>query len=127
MTFYSETASPSVDAERLRIARARFARMSWLLDNAFLIPGTTIRVGIEPLLGLVPGVGDLAGKGLSLYLVYEAARVGAPPGLIARMLGNVAIDLAIGAVPIAGDVADVFWRANRRNFRLFEDWLARQA
>jgi hypothetical protein len=107
-----------------RRTRDRLARFAWLLDSAFRIPGTGVRVGLEPLLGFVPGIGDALGKGLSLYLVYEAWRLGVPTKLLLRMLGNVAIDAAIGIVPLVGDIGDVFWRANRMNIALLDAHLA---
>lgn len=107
-----------------RRTRDRLARFAWLLDSAFRIPGTGVRVGLEPLLGFVPGIGDALGKGLSLYLVYEAWRLGVPAKLLLRMLGNVAVDAAIGIVPLVGDIGDVFWRANRMNIALLDAHLA---
>jgi hypothetical protein len=101
------------------------ARFAWLLDSAFRIPGTGIRIGLEPMLGIIPGFGDVLGKALSLYLVHQAWRHGVPAAGILRMLGNVAIDLAIGAVPVLGDLGDVFWRANRRNLAILDAHLAK--
>jgi hypothetical protein len=107
--------------------RDRLARFAWLLDSAFRVPGTNIRVGLEPLLGFVPGIGDALGKALSLYLVYEAWRLGVPAPLLLRMIGNVAVDTLIGAVPVVGDLGDVFWRANRMNIALLDAYLASAA
>ena len=76
------------------------------------------------MLGLVPGIGDLLTTAMSLYIVHEARQLGAPAFLVARMLGNVAIDGVVGAVPLVGDVFDVMWRSNRRNMRLLQEWLA---
>ena len=96
-------------------ARKRLSRFAWLLDSVMRIPGTRIRLGLEPMLGVVPVVGDVAGKIISLYVVWEAWRLGLPPSMLMRMFGNILIDLGIGVVPVAGDIADVFWRANKRN------------
>ena len=96
----------------------RLDRLATWLDTAFVIPGTNIRFGVEALLRLIPGIGDFAASALSLYLLYEASRLGVPRLLLARMLGNVIIEGAMGAVPIAGDAFDVFFRANRRNIAL---------
>jgi hypothetical protein len=108
-------------------ARARLERLEWLanlLDTALVLPGTRIRFGLDGLLGLAPGVGDALTTGISLWIVYEAHQLGAPMRLVARMAGNVAVDGLLGAVPVAGDVFDIFWRANRRNVALLRAHLA---
>jgi len=102
---------------------ARLDALANLLDTALLIPGTNIRFGFDALIGLVPGIGDTITTLISLYIVHEARQLGAPPHLVARMLGNVAIDGIVGAVPLFGDAFDVFWRANRRNVKLLRDYL----
>jgi len=99
---------------------SRVRAVSDLLDNALRIPGTEIRIGLDPLIGLIPGFGDLAGGLASTYIILEAARAGAPTTLLLRMLGNVGIDSLIGSVPVAGDLFDVVWRSNARNVRLLE-------
>jgi hypothetical protein len=104
----------------------RLDRLATLLDSALVIPGTNIRFGADALVGLVPGIGDAITTVLSAYIVYEAHRLGAPSHLIARMVANVAFDSVITAVPIAGNVADVFFRANRRNMRILREWLERE-
>ena len=112
-----------------RSQRARIARMdalATLLDTAFVIPGTGIRFGLDALIGLVPGIGDAVTTAMSLFIVHEAYQLGAPGHVIARMLGNVALDGMIGAVPLAGDAFDVIWRSNRRNMRLLREWLERE-
>lgn len=96
-----------------------------LLDTAFRIPGTNIRFGLDGILGLVPGVGDVAGAALSGYVILTAARAGAPNTLLARMLANVGLDALVGAVPLLGDLFDVAFRANVRNAALLDDWLVR--
>ena len=100
-------------------------RLAWLLDEAFAIPGTNQRVGLDALLGLIPGVGDTLGALLSTYIIIEAARRGASPWTVSRMLGNVALETIIGVVPIAGDLFDVVWKANLRNLDLLGAALAR--
>jgi hypothetical protein len=95
-----------------------------LMDDAVEIPGTGWRIGIDPLLGLVPGIGDLIGAFLSSWLLVAAHRLGAPPAVIARMGLNIAFDAVIGVVPLAGDLADAAWKANRRNLQLLEAWRA---
>jgi hypothetical protein len=109
-----------------RAARiARIDALATLLDTALVIPGTGIRFGLDGVIGLIPGVGDLITTAMSLYIVREARALGAPLHVIVRMLGNVALDGVVGAVPIVGDAFDVLWRANRRNMRLLQDWLDR--
>jgi len=109
------------DAER---RRARLVTLARALDSAVRIPGTNVRFGLDAVIGLVPGVGDLAGGAIAAYIVLAAAREGAPPSLLARMLLNVAIDTAVGSVPVLGDAFDVAWRANARNVALLERHVA---
>jgi hypothetical protein len=94
-----------------------------ILDEAITIPGTSIRIGLDPILGLIPGGGDIAGGVLTGGLVLLAARAGAPGSVLTRMVINLAIDAAVGNVPLLGDVFDVAWRANTKNAELFEKWL----
>jgi hypothetical protein len=102
-------------------------RLAWWLDAAFPIPGTQQRVGFDALLGLIPGVGDAIGALLSTYIILEAARRGASVWVVARMLGNVAVETVLGAVPLLGDVFDVVFKANIRNLDLLGDTLERGA
>ena len=106
-------------------SRSRLAHLAWLLDEAFAIPGTNQRFGFDAIVGLIPGVGDTIGALLSTYIIVEAARRGASTFTIARMLGNVAVETVIGAVPILGDLFDVVWKSNMRNLALLGDTLAR--
>ncbi len=99
-------------------AEKRLRALAKMLDNAVLIPGTQIRVGYDALIGLVPGIGDLITGGMSVYIVYEGYRLGATGGTIAKMMGNVLLDVVVGEVPGLGDVIDVFFRANVRNLKL---------
>jgi hypothetical protein len=116
------------DISRPHSRAERIARIEWLstlLDTAIVVPGTNIRFGLDALIGLVPGIGDAVTTLLALYIVREARALGAPRILIARMLANVALDGVVGAVPIAGDLFDVAWRANRRNVALLRQHLDR--
>ena len=97
---------------------ARIDALATLLDTAIVIPGTQIRFGLDALIGLVPGIGDVITTLLSLFIVSEARALGAPPLILARMIANVALDGVVGAVPLAGDVFDAAFRANRRNMAL---------
>jgi hypothetical protein len=94
-----------------------------LLDSAFRIPGTGVRVGADSIFGLVPVVGDFAGAALSGYIVLASARLGAPPSTLLRMLINIGIDTVVGSVPVLGDMFDVGWRANIRNVELLDSHL----
>ena len=96
-----------------------------MLDEAIRIPGTNIRIGLDALLGLLPGGGDVAAGVFSGVIILQAARAGAPTPVLGRMLGNVVLDVVVGSIPILGDVFDVAWRANSRNVRLLEAWLDR--
>jgi hypothetical protein len=95
-------------------------RLQRLLDEAFRVPGTNVRFGWDSIAGLIPGAGDLATALLAGTLIVEAHRLGVPRVVQLRMLFNVGIDLLVGSVPLFGDVADVFWKANTRNMALLE-------
>jgi hypothetical protein len=94
-----------------------------LLDSAVGIPGTNLRFGLDALIGLVPGIGDMAGAALSGYIVLTAARLGAPRPVLLRMVLNVATDTVIGSVPLLGDLFDAGWRSNTRNTALLDKHL----
>jgi Domain of unknown function (DUF4112) len=113
-----KTAGPSRED-----AIARVTLVAKLLDSAFLIPGLNRRVGLDSVIGLVPGVGDAISAVLASYIIWEARQLGLPRWKIARMMGNLAVDTAIGAIPIAGDVFDVFFKSNERNLRIIHDHL----
>ncbi len=98
-----------------------------LLDSAVGIPGTKLRFGLDALIGLIPGVGDLAGAAMSGYIVLAAARLGTPKPILFRMIVNVAIDSLIGVIPLLGDLFDVGWRANTRNTALLDQYLVAPA
>lgn len=105
--------------DQLRAARA----LSVLLDTALRIPGTRIRFGLDPMLGLVPGLGDVAGAAMAGYVVILASRLGAPTPVLLRMLANVGVDTVLGAVPFLGDAFDVAWKANVRNLVLLDRYM----
>jgi len=99
---------------------AALRRLADLLDNRFVIPGTTIRFGLDPILSLVPGLGDLVSPAFAVLLLVQGVEQRIPKVVMVRMLVNALVDALIGAVPVAGNVGDVFWRANARNFALLE-------
>jgi hypothetical protein len=91
------------------------------MDSAFVVPGTRIRLGLDSLIGLVPGIGDIASALISSYIVWEARQLGLPRWKIARMVAYVAFDTTVGAIPVLGDVLDVFYKSNRRNLKILRD------
>jgi hypothetical protein len=103
--------------ERGRIER-RLRWLAWAMDCAYVVPGTRWRFGWDAIIGVMPGAGDLVGTAVSAYIIYEAARLGASRWTLARMVLNVAVDAAVGAVPILGDLFDAAWKANVMNLRL---------
>ena len=104
---------------------ARITALTKLLDSAFLIPGLNRRVGLDAVIGLIPGIGDAISTLLASYIIWEARQLGLPRWKIARMIGNVAVDTAIGAIPVAGDAFDLFFKANERNLRIIHEHLKR--
>jgi hypothetical protein len=104
------------DLERLELLR----RWSTLLDTAFSIPGTRIRFGLDPLLGLFPGLGDFITPAFSALLLIHAAKTGVPRIVQFRMLVNALLDAIVGIVPVAGDLFDLAWKSNVRNLALLE-------
>lgn len=104
-------------------AMERLEWLAWFTDSAVRIPGTSRSVGADSVLSLIPGVGTFFGSGLSLYLVAEALRHGAPPRLLTRMGLNIAADTAVGAVPVLGFFFDMLFKANQRNLGLLRTHL----
>lgn len=109
-----------------RAALDRLDLLARVFDTAFAIPGTNFRFGIEAVMRLVPGIGDAAASALSCYLLYEAHRLDVPKPVFARLVANVAIEGAVGAIPLLGDLFDVGFRANRRNVAILREHFQRQ-
>ena len=124
MTLTHPTVNAYDDLALDRLER-RIERLAITMDAAIRIPGTRIRFGADSLIGLVPGVGDFAGAGVSAYLIWEARRLGLPGSVISRMVANAAVDAFIGSVPLVGDVFDLFYKANMRNVLLMRREIAR--
>src|SRR5258705_13931916 len=95
-------------------------RISELLDSAFVVPGTNYRIGLDPIIGLIPMVGDLASPLFTIGLLWQAYDLGLPKVVQLRMIFNAAIDALIGAIPVAGDLFDFGWKSNQKNFALLE-------
>jgi Domain of unknown function (DUF4112) len=102
---------------------ARISTLAKVLDSAIPIPGTNRTIGIDPLLGLFPVVGDAISAALASYIIWEARQLGLPRWKVARMIGNVAVDTTIGAIPLAGDMFDIVFKANRRNLAILRKHL----
>jgi hypothetical protein len=118
-TVWNETIKDSAE-QRKRLARDRLIGLARLMDSAITLPGLRRGVGLDALLGLVPIAGDTLSALIGLYSVLQARELGASRWLQARMVGNLVVDATLGVVPIAGDVADVFFRAHRRNLALLQ-------
>jgi len=125
MTTFAAAASFDLDDQARRLARLK--TLALLMDSALCIPGTRIRFGADSALGLIPGAGDVIGLGISLFALGEAMRLGVPPRLLARMIGNIAIDTGLGAIPVAGDIFDLLFKSNTRNLKLLLEHLEREA
>jgi hypothetical protein len=105
----------------------RLERLAVVLDSAIVVPGTRFRFGVDAVLGLFPGGGDVVGAALSGYIIVEAARLGLPASALARMVANVVADTALGAIPIAGELFDAYWKANLRNIAILREHVSRTA
>jgi len=97
---------------------ARLEALARLMDGAFVLPGTNIRLGLDAIIGLIPVAGDLLSGLVSSYMIWEARQLGAPRWLIARMMANTFVDTVFGIVPVVGDAFDVVFRANIKNMAL---------
>lgn len=114
---------PSIDPNSKAGSLKRLRTLSRILDNAIVIPGTGIGIGLDPIIGLLPVGGDFLGILLSAYIVVEAARLGAPSGMLGKMVLNIVLDALIGAIPVLGDFFDFTWKANDYNIKLVQEHL----
>ncbi|WP_435073300.1 DUF4112 domain-containing protein [Halorubrum sp. HHNYT27] len=101
-----------------RAAVKRMQMVAYVLDEGFRVPGTDYRIGIDPVVGVLPGAGDVLTGGFSLYIVLEAARLGVSYTTLLKMIANISVDVVGGTIPIVGDIFDIVWKANKRNFKL---------
>ncbi|MEB3339399.1 DUF4112 domain-containing protein [Okeania sp.] len=116
--------SRTIPDNELQTAKVKQLRqLSDLLDNAIRVPGTSLGVGLDPLLGLIPGGGDVLGGLISVYIVFSAAKMGLPKETLTRMASNIVFDSLVGIVPVIGDLFDVAWKANSKNMDLLESHL----
>ena len=120
------TKSSFRSSDSKRAALDRIDMLARVFDTAFAVPGTNFRFGIEAVMRLVPGIGDAAASALSCYLLYEAHRLDVPKSVFARMVANVAIEGAAGAIPLIGDLFDAGFRANRRNVAILREHFREQ-
>lgn len=100
--------------------------LAQLLDDSITIPGTGRKIGLDPIVGLIPGIGDLIGAVLSAYIILEAARADVSGFTLVRMVANVGFDTLLGAIPVVGDVFDAMWKSNTKNVAILERHVARQ-
>ncbi len=98
--------------------RQRLEAMEMVLERSFVIPGINRPVGLDAIIGLIPVLGDIVGAAMGSYLLWEARNLGMPKWKLWRMGGNIAFDTALGAIPLAGDLFDFFFRSNTRNLRI---------
>lgn len=101
----------------------RVNRMGRVLDEAIHVPGTNVKIGLDPILGILPGVGDGVATVFSLYIVLEAVRAGVSRSILLRMLAYIVVDAVVGSIPVLGPIFDAFWKANTWNARLLESYV----
>ena len=109
---------PLTQGQQARLVALR--RLAELLDSAFVVPGTTYRIGLDPIVGLVPWIGDLVSPLFTVALLWQARDVRVPKIVLGRMIFNAAVDAIVGAIPFAGDLFDFGWKANQWNMALLE-------
>ena len=106
-------------AERFAAAERRIGRVTHVLDELVSVPGTPIKVGLDPVIGVIPIAGDALAALVGVWVILEASRFGIPRVVLGRMVANLVLDLGIGAIPLLGDAYDLFFRSNSRNLALF--------
>jgi hypothetical protein len=106
-------------AERFAAAERRIGRVTHVLDELVSVPGTPIKVGLDPVIGVIPIAGDALAALVGVWVILEASRFGIPRVVLGRMVANLVMDLGIGAIPLIGDAYDLFFRSNSRNLDLF--------
>lgn len=104
----------------------RIKRLAWFLDSSIRLPGG-FRIGAESIIGLIPGVGDVIGALASSYIIVEAAKLGVTKGTLVKMIKNVLLEAIVGTIPIMGDIFDMAFKANMRNYKLLESHMTTSA
>jgi Domain of unknown function (DUF4112) len=116
---------PPSDASRLALERLnRLRNLSRLMDSSFQVPGLGIKFGLDPIVGVVPVLGDAVAAVVSLYILHQARTLGVSTSTLWKMFANIAIDFLVGEIPALGDVFDLVFKANQRNIKLIEQDLA---
>ena len=105
--------------------RKHLEQLAWLLDNSIRVPFTNRRIGLDSLVGLVPGIGDAVGGLMSTWILFQGMRLRVPWFTFMRMVVNVAVEVVVGFIPVVGDLFDMGWKANQRNVELLSDYLDR--
>lgn len=113
----------AVDAAASSAILKRLKTIAWAVDGVFRVPGTRFRFGLNSVIGATPAAGDVVLAGISLYIVNEARKLGLPKDKIARMLANIGVEVAAGAVPFLGTLFDMGFKANLRNIAIIEEHL----
>ena len=122
----ADSRSQALTSKQIQQSLLRLEALAQLMDGAFLIPGTKVRIGLDAVIGLVPILGDLLASIISSYLIWEARQLGASRWVIGRMIANTTIDTLFGVVPIVGDAFDVLFRANLKNLALLRRHLEKR-
>lgn len=118
----SKSPSSGLNPETEKL-RQRMAKLAWLLDNSIRIPVINYRIGLDAIVGLIPGIGDATGALMSGYIFYSAVKMKAPFSVLSRAALNIVIELVVGMVPVVGDIFDATFKANARNMDLINAWL----
>ena len=121
-----DSAPSTVNQQKLSADLARIRQLAQLMDNQFRVPGTNIRFGLDSIIGLVPGIGDVVTSAVPLWIIYQAQQAGVSRWTLTRMISNVAVDTVVGLIPLVGDAFDIIWKANAKNLKLLERELSRR-
>lgn len=108
------------EAEKIK---NKLSKLAWFMDNSIRIPGTQLRFGLDGLIGLIPGVGDILGALISSHIISQAVLLGTPISILLKMVFNVGFDALLGAIPVIGDISDFIWKANQKNIILLNAYI----
>lgn len=112
-----------MDTTKRLVTLNRIRKLSRLMDTAIRVPGTGFRIGLDPIIGLIPGAGDLVSTAFSAYIIFLATRFGIPRQDLARMIFNIGLEAVVGTVPLVGDLFDAYYKSNIRNLAILEQHL----
>jgi hypothetical protein len=118
--FESLAAAMQIDAKNPAQIRRRIEALEMLLERSFVIPGVKMPIGLDSIVGLVPVIGDFVTAAMGAYIVWEANNLGLPKWKLWRMAGHIALDTALGAVPVAGDLFDMLYKSNTKNLKIIK-------